>query len=269
MKVITVTIMFGVLALSIVVSHSHAIDSNPNEQQRLELLGKVKAAFPISAYKKKLEKKKEILQAKFKNPDIVERIALERELALLQIKLDNYRQYYDETVKLLIEVFLALEHFQNDFSPDEYGSAQTALINGETELANQLLTNIDAKYRVTLGGDGIDRAASAVYIQGNIAEDQLDFQKAYRHYRKAVRYDPGNVRYLTAAGKIADSIALYGNAIVFYEAALAIQKKNKEIPRDEIRQLLIKLGKVWESKGDEQKANEYNQQASETNKRIK
>lgn len=254
------------MVLILVVSQSHATNPNTNEQQSLELLAKLKRQFPVSAYRKKLEKKKDTLQVKYKKPDIIERIALERELALLQIKLDNYHQHYDEKVKLLIEVFLSLDYFRSDFSAIEYDSAHRALFSGNTEFANQLLAKVDAKYRITLGGDGIDRAASAVYLQGKLAEDQLEFRKAYRHYRKAVRYDPGNIRYLTAAGKIADSIALYGNAIVFYEAALAIQRKNQENSPDEIRQLLIKLGKVWESKGNKQKAEDYFQQASKLSK---
>jgi len=230
-------------------------------KSKTEQLGEIKKQFSINDYKAQIENQKEQLQDKFKNPDIIERIALERELALLQFKIENYKQFYDEKLKLLLEAFQSLEQFRDEFSPNEYNSAQAALINGDTVLADQLFAKLDAKYRVTLGGDGIDRAAEAVYQQGKIAEDQINYRKAYQYYRQAVRYDPGNIEYLVAAGKLADSIALYSKAIVYYEAALFILQKNKGVSPDDIRQLLISLGKTWGSKGEVNKSIDYYEQA--------
>lgn len=221
------------------------------------ILEEIKNQFPINAYKLQIAKQKNILEDEFNGSDLVERITLERELALLQVKIDNYQQYYDEKIKLLLEVFQYINKFRSDFTPNEYNSAQSALVNGDTDLANRLFANVDAKYRVTLGGDGIDLAAEAVYQQGKIAEEKIDYRKAYQYYRQAVRYDPLNTKYLIDAGKIADSIALYGKAIVFYEAALSNLRKNTGKSPHEIRQLLVNLGKAWSSKGDLEKAIDY------------
>ncbi|WP_455219671.1 tetratricopeptide repeat protein [Kaarinaea lacus] len=222
-----------------------------------EILQEIKNRFPINAYELQIARQKNILENEFNRSDLVERITLERELTLLQVRIDNCQRYYDEKIMLLLEVFQSIRKFRNDFTSDEYNSAQLALINGDTELANRLLAKVDAKYRVTLGGTGIDRAAEAVYQQGKIAEENIDYRKAYQHYRQAVRYDPLNTEYLIDAGKIADSIALYGKAIVFYEAALSNLRKNKEKSPHETRQLLVKLGKTWSSKGEPEKAIEY------------
>lgn len=227
------------------------------DQSKTEILTEIKKQFSINAYKTQIEKQKAQLQEKFNNADLVERITLERELTLLQNKMENYQQFYDEKVKVLLDAFQSLDRFREDFSASEYNAAQSALLQGNTEIADWLFSKVDDKYRVTLGGDGIDRAAEAVYQQGKIAQDQMDYRKAYRYYRQAVRYDPLNIKYLVDAGKIADSIALYGNAIVYYEAALGNLIKNKGVSPDGIRQLLISLAKTWSSKGKMDKAIEY------------
>lgn len=242
---------------NIVNSVDEEIDYKYAAISKTELLNKINKQFSVDAYKAQIERHKNLVRGEYNNADLVERITLERELTLLQIRIENNQQFYNAKVNVLLEAFQALAKFRSEFSANEYNSAQSALLQGDTELADRLFSKVDEKYRVTLGGDGIDRAAEAVHQKGKIAEDQIDYRKAYQYYRQAVRYDPLNIKYLVDAAKIADSIALYSKAIIFYEAALGILQSNKGASADEIRQFLINLGKTWSSKGELDKALEY------------
>ena len=237
------------------------VDYQYIDTSRATLWDAINERFPISAYRVQLENIKSLTQNKIKNTDLVERITLERELILLENKSENLDQSYEEKVKLLVEVLQYLDKIKVEFTPVEYNSAQSALVHGQTELADILFSKVDAKYRVALGGPGLVLAANAVYLQGRIAEDMIDFPEAYQYYRQAVRHSPENIRYLLAAGNIADNIALYSKAVAYYEAALHNLRGQQGESSDEIRQLLIKLGKVYESKADNKKAREYYQQA--------
>lgn len=231
------------------------------DTQESEIRDSIGQLYPFSTYEEQLVEQIALHQASINSADLVERIALNREQSLLKIKHENASQSYEEKIDLLIDIFQYLDELRLEFTSSEYNSAQTALMQGNTELANMLLFKVDTKYRVTLGGSGLDRAAYAVYLQGRIAEDQIDYRTAYQKYRQAVRYDPENIRYLLAAGKVADNIALYGKAIIYYEAALHHLGELKEQSSDETGQLLLKIGRVWESKANNKKARDYYQQA--------
>ena len=170
---------------------------------------------------------------------------------------------------MLTGTFQFIRENHSDFAVTEYNSSQASLLKGNYEPATKLLSRIHEKYRVTLGGESLDRAAAAVFLQGRIAESKTVYRDAYRYFRLAAKYDPENVTYLLAAGGLADKIALYRNAIIYYEAALYNLKQKSDSSPQQIRQLLHKLGKVWESRADLEKAQQYFQQAEKTESIVK
>lgn len=225
--------------------------------QMSEIIDEITAQFPIITYKSQLVEQQQRLQTKFKSSDLVERIALNIELKLLKIKIDNDEQLYSEKILLLFEAYQSLKNLKDAFSSQDYLSAQAALIKGNTSIADELFSQIESKGRNARERNEINRAAEAAYQRGKIAEEQIDNRKAYRHYRQAVIFSPNNVRYLLEAGQVANNIALYNNAINFYEAALHIQLKEKGKSSNEFRQIWTNLGSAWNSKGNADKAIEY------------
>lgn len=232
------------------------------DKTKEQLVLEIQNSYSINDYKKNIENLKTLIQELLGSVDLVERVALERELSFLQVKLDNAAQSYDEKIQILLEVALFLESVKKEFTSKEYNSSITEIIKGDTASANKLLSKVDTKYRVTLGGDGFDLAARAVYLQGKIAESQIDYRRAFHYYRQAVKYDPENIAYLSSAGKIADNIALYSKAVMYFEAALYNSREQDGESSERYQQLLISLGKVWESKGDAKKAKAYLERVS-------
>jgi tetratricopeptide (TPR) repeat protein len=227
------------------------------KRQKAEILEEIRNQYSIDTYRTQLLGQEQRLRTKFTNADLVERVALERELTLQRIKIDSYERSYNEKINLLFEAYQALKNLKGEFSTQNYYVAQMALVKGNTLFAYKLFTQVEHNGRDAKDREVINRAAEAAYLRGNIAKDELNYRKAYRHYRRAVMLNPYNVRYLLEAGKIADSIALYSNAVNYYEAALHIENTQNKKPPRQLRQLWINLGHAWNSKGDSDKAIEY------------
>lgn len=231
-------------------------------QSEKSLIAAIKNEYPVDAYHRQLLKRDVTLKEELEKVDLVERVVLEREILLNQLKIDSFTKSYTEKLYVLVDTIRFLETHRADFKDKEIDLALGALMKGDTQAGEILLRRIHDKYRVTLGGASIDSAAKAVYLLGRIAEERLRYQKAYQHYRQAVKYDPENTDYLLIAGKTADNLALYRKAVIYYEAALHNMKKNANISSKQLKQLLITLGKVWESRAEPKKAQLYYQQAA-------
>lgn len=226
-------------------------------KSKVEILADIKAQFSITDFKSQLEQQEQLLQQKIKNTDLVEVIVLERELALQKTKIDNFKQRYDEKVVLLVDAYQSLENLKDSLTLQEIKLAQAALGKGDTDKAYALFSQVEFKQRNAREREDIVRGAEAAYLRGRIAEDQSDYRKAYRHYRRAVMFTPDNVQYLLAAANIGSDIALYGNAINFYDAALYIEKSKKEFSPNDFREIWVNLGVAWNSKGNTDKSIEY------------
>ena len=234
----------------------------PIPQNDASLLDAIRQAYPLNRFEEQLAQLKMRNRENYQKVDLVERVALDRELALLEAKQNNSVQAYQLKLDLLVTVIRFIENIRKELATKKFNTVQTSLINGDTRLASSLLSDIHNKYRVTLGGESYDREAQAVHLQGKIAREQLDFQRSYQYHRLSVKYDPQNTRYLLAAADVADSLALYRNAIIYYEAALHNLRQNDDTPKGQLRSLLTKLAKAWESRANGEKAREYYQQAA-------
>ena len=249
---VTQEIMQRVTEESIAAGDYQSIPETDSELRQL-----VRETYPVRRFTEQLQQLKTRNREIYNKADLVERVALDRELTLLNAKQRNEGQAYQRKIDLLVTVLRFIEKLKDEFTAKQYNAAQTALINGSTQVANSLLSKVHNKHRVTLGGESLDLAARSVHLQGKIAEERLDFQRSYQYHRLSVKYDPQNTVYLLAAGDIADNLALYRNAIVYYEAALHDLQRKEDTPKEQLRQLLTKLAKAWESRADNKKAQDY------------
>lgn len=226
-----------------------------------DILNDLDHHFPAGAYKTEIREREQRVQNRFNNSDLVERLVLERELSLLKIRSDGYKEFYEKKKMMLSAAYQALCQMRDEFSKRAVNAAHLSLIKGDPADANDLFARIESRYRKARQTDKINRAAEAVYQRGKIAEHQIDYRKAYRFFRQAVYYNPGNLNYLMDAARVADSMALYKNAIYFYQDALRVYRKNESSSSNIDRRIFVGLGQAWRSKGELGKAIEYYEMA--------
>ena len=122
-----------------------------------------------------------------------ERDVLTNTIATLESKLANIEQDYEQTLIELAQLKEQLKNYSNTFSADQMAAALTALDNGDRSKADELLEQVELAEQA-----GIERAANAAYIRGNIAEQEIRWADAAKHYANAARLDP-NFKHLRSA----------------------------------------------------------------------
>lgn len=127
-----------------------------------------------------------------------EKAELERRLEEGDAELAQVRSKYEATVE-------TLEKFEQLFPPGQVQEAKNALlVRGDSSRAEQLLRDIAA--------DNAADQAQVEYQRGVLAEQNVDFDAALEHYRKAAELDPEEPRYQLAAGRLARMLGRYGDA---------------------------------------------------------
>ena len=72
---------------------------------------------------------------------------------------------------------------------------------------------------------GKQQAAQAAFQLGELANNRIDYAKAYEHYSDAARLQPDNPVYLNLAGLLARNLGSYSDAQPFFEKTLKIREK--------------------------------------------
>ena len=103
----------------------------------------------------------------------------------------------------------------------ELESTAEALRAGETKLLQGSFQTA-----VEQAESSIKIAAEASYQLGKIAEDDINFQEAFEHYKKAVQLRPKNSRYLNKAGDLAKNLGKPQQAVEYLSLALESDLKN-------------------------------------------
>lgn len=226
-------------------------------KNKAELLQTIKTQYPLTRYKFELQQLVQQLQDKMTNVDLLEVIVLKRELIILNNKIADLGKNYAKKIELLADIYIFLTNHKELYPSLDYNNAVLSTLKGDTLAADEWFTHIINMERMAKDWDAISRAAEAAYFRGNIALENINYLKTYRHFRKAVMLNPNELRYLVAAGDIADNMALYANAVNYYGAALHILQHKMGKPAKELRSIWNKLGSAHNGKGDPDKAIEY------------
>jgi tetratricopeptide (TPR) repeat protein len=145
---------------------------------------------------------------------------LKSQLRDLQAKLDNPEQALKERLQALQSAEQSLRELQSELPEEKFNEALSALANGDTSKADQLLAQVEAddeKY--------VLRAAKVAYQRGLIANNEIRYHDANAHFTKAINLDPDNAIYLNQAALLRDKMGLYQEAEPMYRQALAIRKQ--------------------------------------------
>jgi tetratricopeptide (TPR) repeat protein len=167
-----------------------------------------------------------------------------------QEQLIKVTEYAQGLVKQLDE--LSQRNAMIDELHDLNSKIKVAQDNFDIPLLKQLL-----KKKELVENQQTKSAAATVYQLARFEERDLEYAEAYNHFQKAVYFDSLNPVYLTAAGRISNTLAKCEEAIALFEKALVIDLETYGKDDPNVINELKNLGMAWDSFGDHKKAIEY------------
>ena len=187
---------------------------------------------------------------------------LEKELAAIEKLRVDEKGSYQAHIKDLQERIARLDQLVGQVPDKLIEDARQALIKDDKTQAEKLFKQVTEQ-----AASPIKAAAEAEYQLGKLAEDEINYRKAYQHYQRAAQLAPDNTIYLNQAGVVAQTLGQYQKAIGYLELALASDlttfgEDHLTVARDRNN-----LGLAWKSLGEAQKAIEYYELALATLKK--
>jgi len=175
----------------------------------------------------------------------------EKEISLLSKKLGdieyqrrNERSSYESYISILRQQIISLNKF-----PDKlFKEAQQSLINGNSKKAKKLFTQIENQ-----ADNHLKNSAEAAFQRGMLAKKDFEYVESHIAFKKAVRLQPKNVRYLVRLAQISQVLDMHEKALDYLLLALEL---NDEGGIDEIDSLRG-IGSIYYSLGQYNKAAEY------------
>ena len=142
----------------------------------------------------------------------LEKQRLETELAAIQGKQQDLEKSYKERIRFLEATISELRAVAGTDDDQQLQAAIAALQRGETDQADRLFQQIEEREQAS-----IERAAKAAFERGKIAEANIDYHNAYRHFARAVGLSPENPEYLDYAGFMAGILAKHQKEVEWKE----------------------------------------------------
>jgi tetratricopeptide (TPR) repeat protein len=149
---------------------------------------------------------------------------LKAQLRDLQAKLDNRDRAFRETVQTLQSTEQSLRELQPELPEEKFNEALSALANGDTSKADQLLAQVEADADKN-AQKHVLRVAKAAYQRGLIADNEVRYNDANAHFTKAINLDADNATYLNEAALLRDTMGLYREAEPIHQQALTIRQQ--------------------------------------------
>ena len=140
---------------------------------------------------------------------------LSKEAAELERKLANAADDYGKKLVELAELKKDLKRFSNTVPTDHLAAAMEEIDQGDRSLADKLLEKIER--------DGMEGAANAVYLRGNIASAEIRWSEAASLYSKAADLEP-SYKHLYAARDFQYQIGEYEAALALGDSLIAASR---------------------------------------------
>lgn len=185
------------------------------------------------------DKDKELLDRLTRETE--KRAVIEKELADIQQKLADPKEAVEKHKKVLDEAFAKLADFEKEFGKPRVTAAKKALAKGETKEAEKLFTEALEQ--------GVKQPAEAAYQLGSLAEQKIEYEKAFEYYNRAVELEKNNPKYLNKAGIMAIDLGKYGEAEPLLRKALQIREKTLPPEQTDIAESLNNLAGLYVHQG--------------------
>ncbi|MEM6620613.1 MAG: tetratricopeptide repeat protein [Pseudomonadota bacterium] len=135
-----------------------------------------------------------------------DRATLDQEKAAVEAKLADLDQSYAQAQETIAGLEADLARYGNTLDPAIRDAAEQAIDAGDFDAAERAYAQITDH-----GEMEIKRTAAAYFQRGKIAEEQIRWQDARRHYDRTVELDP-NTDNMNAAAQTAAGLGDFGSA---------------------------------------------------------
>ena len=210
----------------------------------------------LKEHEERLKRREQELREEFVKTSAADkdRLALlEKELAAATAKRENPEASLADFKATLAEATQALATFKGELPEDQLTQAQAALAKGDTAAAEALFGKAleQGKAQATASNE---KAAEAAYQLGQLANERIDYAKAYAYYQEAAKLEPDNPTYLNMAGRLAHEVGRYAEAQPFLEEALDIREKTLGPEHPDVALSLNNLALLYHNQGQYGKA---------------
>ena len=165
---------------------------------------------PIEIHKEKLEeavKRKELeMQVAHGKENI---FRLQKQVIELYDRLTDPQKSLEEKNARIASLELALEREGNDIGAEKLEEAKIALENNDFSKADELFSEIETHEELA-----VQRSARAAFARGEIAEQEIRWEDAAKHYARSAQLDP-NFNTLIKAETFAYAVGDYHTALSF------------------------------------------------------
>ena len=213
-------------------------------------------------YKKKIELKKSNAVKKSKVAKDTEKEKLLEEIAELNRRLADPEKYLQEEKERIASLQSALERESNEIGNEKLNEAKVALENGDFSKADEIFAEIQTREELA-----VKRAARAANARGEIAEQEVRWTDAFKHYNRAALLDP-TFKNLLQVQEVAFDIGDYDSALSFGIKAkeVAIAEYNEE--SEEYARIINNLATLYKQHAQYDKAELLYNEALEIRKRV-
>ncbi|MFO1141198.1 MAG: tetratricopeptide repeat protein [Amaricoccus sp.] len=153
----------------------------------------VTIGYTIEQHEMALERREARVRADLERAHAAEKALLQRELEEIRRQMGDLQGSFENRRSELVEAQAAVDRLTGQVPTVRLDEAYRALGQGETAAADALFAQVEAMASAT-----IDRAATAAFERGKLAETDIRWADAARHYATAARLAPNFPRLFKA-----------------------------------------------------------------------
>jgi tetratricopeptide (TPR) repeat protein len=211
----------------------------------------------LEKYEAQQEKLRERILIEMKEATGAERERLRAEKAAVEAKLANLETSYQQAQALIAELEASLARYGNELDPELVKDAEAALEAGDFTAAERLFERITDQ-----GEMEVEKTATAYFRRGQIAEEQVRWPDAARHFARAADLAP-NYNRLDKAGEFLWRTGRSGEAIRYEKDFLALAEREHGLESAETARALNNLAASYQAMGRYDEAEPLYRQAIE------
>ncbi len=208
----------------------------------------------FAQYKADLAEKEKEIRSLLVSVGISDKEKIDLELKLNEVHKHRLceQESYQVHITDLKERIARLDMLVGKLPDNIIEEAKQALSKGDTKKAELLFIQVEKQ-----ANPHIAAAAEAAYQRGKLAEDDINYKKAFEHYHRAMQLNPDNTFYLSKAGNVSLTLGFFNQALKYYELALASGLNTYGEAHPDVAAYRNNLGLAWDSLGEYKKAIEY------------
>ena len=210
---------------------------------------------PKDIYKEGMENAVRVKELEMQAAHGEEKALLQKQIDVLNNRLENLPQAFQEAQERIASLETALEREGNEIGAEKLAEAKTALENGDFSKADELFAEIQTREDLA-----VQRSARAAYARGEIADQEIRWHDAAEHYARAAQLDPC-FETLIRAQKLALAVGDYSSALSLSEEAKKAAIADYGEESEQHATSLNNLGALYQKKNQHKKAKPLHKKA--------